>query len=215
MRVLRSLVFAVIVAATAPIAAVSAQQHEPGRPETAAAQEPAQHEPQGGEGAEAPHEQTWLQTAAKVVNFAILAGALGYFLRTPIAAYLASRATQIRSDLVTAAETRAAASAQLAEIEKKLQSLPGELEALRRQGALDLAAEKERIARQAAAERQRLIEQTRREIDMRLRVARRELTEHAAQLAVNLAEQRIRRSITVDDQVRLLDRYTAQLQEAR
>jgi len=215
MRFLRRLVFAVIIAATLPIAAVSAQQHEPARPETAAAQGPAQHEALGAEGAEGRHEQTWLQTSAKVVNFAILVGALAYFLRTPIAAYLASRATQIRSDLVTAAEMRAAAAAQLAEIDRKLQSLPGELETLRRQGATDLAAEKERIARQAAAERQRLIEQTHREIELRLRVARRELTEHAAQLAVSLAEQRIRRSITSEDQLRLLDRYAAQLQEAR
>lgn len=163
----------------------------------------------------APHEQTWLQTGAKVVNFAILAGALAYFLRAPIAAYLASRGTQIRQDLVTASEMRAAANAQLAEIERKLQSLPGELEALRRQGAIDVAAEKQRIAEAAAAERERLIDQTRREIDTRLRVARRELTEHAAQLAIGVAEERIKRSITPDDQLRLLDRYTAQLREAR
>jgi len=61
----------------------------------------------------------------------------------------------------------------------------------------------------------KLARKTRREIDMRLRVARRELTEHAAQLAINVAEERIKRSITPDDQLRLVDRYTAQLQEAR
>ncbi len=174
-----------------------------------------QHATPSGEAAEAPREQTWLQTAAKVANFAILAGALTYFLRTPIATYLASRETQIRQDLVTAAETRAAATAQLAEIEKKLQSLPAELESLRTQGAADVAAEQARIAQAAAAERERLIEQTRREIDMRLRVARRELTEHAAQLAINIAEERIKRAITPDDHLRLVDRYTAQLREAR
>jgi F-type H+-transporting ATPase subunit b len=174
-----------------------------------------QHEAAQSEAAAAPHEQTWLQTGAKVLNFAILAGALAYFLRSPIAAYLASRETQIRQDLVTAAEMRAAANAQLADIEKKLQSLPGELDALRKQGAADVAAEKQRIAQAAAAERERLIEQTRREIDMRLRIARRELTEHAAQLAIKVAEERIKRSITPDDQLRLVDRYTAQLREAR
>ncbi len=47
------------------------------------------------------------------------------------------------------------------------------------------------------------------------RSAKRELTEHAAQLAVGVAEQRIRRSITPDDQVRLVDRYASQLKEAR
>jgi F0F1-type ATP synthase membrane subunit b/b' len=50
---------------------------------------------------------------------------------------------------------------------------------------------------------------------MQLRLARRELTEHAAQLAVDIAGQRIRRSITPDDQLRLVDRYTAQLREAQ
>ena len=206
----RTFLFAVLLTATLPSAALAVQQHEPAQPE---ATQP--HETQGGEPAEGAHEQTWLQTAAKVANFAILAGALAYFLKSPIAAYLASRATQIRQDLVTAAEMRAAATAQLAEIATKLQSLPAELDALRRQGAADVAAERARIAQAAAAERERLIEQTRREIEMRLRVARRELTEHAAQLAVTVAEQRIKRSITPDDQLRLVDRYTEQLREAR
>ncbi len=191
-------VLALLLAAALPGVAIAAPQHEG-----------------SGEAAEAPHEQTWLQTAAKVANFAILAGALTYFLRAPIGTYLATRETQIRQDLVTAAEMRSAATAQLAEIEKKLQSLPAELEALRRQGAADVAAEQARIAQAAAAERQRLIEQTRREIDMRLRVARRELTAHAAQLAIHIAEERIKRSITPDDQLRLVDRYTAQVREGR
>ena len=171
-----------------------------------------QHE---GAAREGGHEQTLLQTVAKLANFAILAGVLFYFLKTPVSAYLVSRAGQIRKDLVTAAEVRAAATAQLAEIERKLQSLPAELEALRTQGAADVVAEQARIARAAEVERARLIEQTHREIEMRLRVARRELTELAAQLAVTIAEERIKRSITPADQLRLVDRYTAQLQEAR
>jgi F-type H+-transporting ATPase subunit b len=207
----RIVFLAVLLAATLPIPALAAPQHAPAG-EAAQATQPAAHSAETAEGA---HEQTWLQTGAKVLNFAILVGGLAYFLKTPIATYLTSRETQIRHDLVSAAEMRATASAQLAEIEKKLQSLPGELDALRKQGAADVVAERERIAQAAAAERERLVEQTRREIDMRLRVARRELTEHAAQLAIQVAEERIRRSITADDQLRLVDRYTAQLREAR
>ena len=156
-----------------------------------------------------------VEMGARLLNFAILVGALVYFLRTPIANYLASRSTQIRQDLVTASEMKATASAQLAEIDRKMQALPAELEALRRQGAEDVKAEQARITQAAADERTRLLEQTRREIDMRLRIARRELTEHAAQLAVQVAETRIRRTITPDDQIRLVDRYASQLQEAR
>jgi F-type H+-transporting ATPase subunit b len=187
----------IVIAASAVLPVFAASQHE-----AAAA-------------SEEPHGQTLLQTVAKVANFAILAGVLVYFLRTPIRTYLASRATAIRSDLVAASEMRATATAQLADIERKLQSLPAELDALKAQGAQDVAAEQVRIAQAAAVERERLIQQTRREIEMRLRVARRELTEHAAQLAVQLAEQRIKRTITPDDQLRLVERYTAQLREAR
>ena len=156
-----------------------------------------------------------MPTVYRLANFAVLVGILVYFLRSPIATYLASRSSQIRQDLVTAAEMRTAASAQLAEIDKRMQALPAELDALKRQGAEDVKAEQARIAQAAADERTRLLEQTRREIDMRLRIARRELTEHAAQLAVGVAERRIKASITADDQMRLVDRYASQLTEAR
>jgi F-type H+-transporting ATPase subunit b len=152
---------------------------------------------------------------AKLLNFAVLAGLLVYFLKSPLMAYLASRSTQIRQALVTAADLKATASAQLAEIEQKIRALPDELEALKRRGAEDVEAEKARIARTAAVERERLLEQTRREIESRLRVATRELTAHVADLAVAVARRRIEQSITPDDQLRLVDRYAAQLREAR
>lgn len=187
----------------------SAQEHaapaaEAGTPQAA--------ESRTSEGA---HEEGLLTTIAKLVNFAVLAAVLVYFLKSPVTGYLASRATQIRQDLVSAREMRSAAGAQLAEVERRLQELPGELAALRARGAEDLRAEQARITGAVAAERARLVEHTRREIDMSLRIARHELTEHAAQLAVSIAGHRIRRSITADDQLRLIDRYTSQLEEAR
>jgi F-type H+-transporting ATPase subunit b len=203
-----------------------AQQHEPsqpaaGKPHAAEPEAPpkahgAQTPAHATEGAaEEPHEEGILPTIAKLFNFGILAGVLVYFLRSPLAGYLQSRATHIRQDLVTAAEMRAAATAQLADIERKLRSLPAELEALMTRGAEDVRAEKARIAQAAAAERERLIDQTRREIQMRLRIARRQLVEHAAELAVRIARDRIARSITPDDQLRMVDRYASQLKEAR
>ncbi|HXW06550.1 MAG TPA: hypothetical protein VD833_15040 [Vicinamibacterales bacterium] len=156
-----------------------------------------------------------VELAARLLNFGILAGVLVYFLKSPIAAYLASRSQQIRQDLVTAAEMRTAAAAQLGDIEQRLKSLPAELQALTAQGEEDVRAERERIARAAGAERERLLDQTRREIDMRLRIAKRELIEHAADLAVRVARERIERTITPEDQLRLVDQYASQLREAR
>lgn len=157
------------------------------------------------------HEEGWGAVIAKTVNFAILVGVLVYYLRAPLAGYLTGRITKVREDLVTAAQTRETASRQLAEIETRLKALPSEIEALKRRGAEDIAAERVRIEQAAEVERQRLLEHTRREIEMRLRVARRELLELAANLAVGVASDRIVRSITPDDQARLIDRYAAQL----
>lgn len=222
-----------LLAVTLACPAGAAAQHDPapqhgGGPAAAAPGQPADAHgagaagdghgaaaAEGTHGEEGAHEQTTTQTIAKLVNFAILVGALAYFLRGPIAAHLASRASTIRQDLVSAAEMRSAAAGQLAEIDAKLKALPAELEALRTQGAADVTAERARIAAAAEAERARLIEQTRREIETRFRVARRELTAHAARLAVSLAESRIRQTITPEDQLRLVDRFTSQLKEAR
>lgn len=161
------------------------------------------------------HADGTVSTIARLFNFAILVGVLVYFGKSPVVGYLVSRSAQIRQELVTAAEMRAAASAQMAEIQARMATLPGELEALKHQGADDVKSEQARIAEAATHERERLLTQTRREIDMRLRIAKRELTEHAAALAVQVAEQRIKRVITPEDQVRLIDRYSSQLREAR
>jgi F-type H+-transporting ATPase subunit b len=183
---------------------------------TASSVAPAQEPKRQGEAEPAAeHAEGILPVIARLFNFAVLAGALYYFLRSPISAYLASRDTQIRQDLVAAKEMREAATRELAKIEAQLKALPGELEALRKQGEEDVAAERTRISRAAATERERLLEHTRREIQMQLRIAKRELVEHAAQLAVDVARSRIVGTITHEDQLRLVDRYASQLSEAR
>lgn len=195
---------------------VLAQGHESGghaaAPATGAAQ-PLEHgNAEAGHGSGRPW---WLELGAKLLNFGLLVGILVYFLKTPIAGYLSGRSAQIRQDLITAAEMRRTATAQLEEIQKRLSELPGELAALKSRGEEDVRAEKIRISETARLERERLLDQTRREIAMRLRIARRELTEYAAELAVAVAHDRIQRSITPEDQLRLVDRYTTQLREAR
>jgi F-type H+-transporting ATPase subunit b len=190
--------------AAAPAVATPAQQHEGGtlQPETASE---ASHQPAHGEPA-------W-RVIARLVNFAILVGVLVYYLRAPISNYLERRSTEIRVDLVRAAETHAAAAAQLASIERKLQALPAEIEALKVRGAAEVVAEEARIRQGAEGDRQRLLEQARREIELQLRAAERELIKRAAELTVGLASDRIRRTITDEDQQRLVDRYLALLHE--
>ncbi|MDP3717687.1 MAG: hypothetical protein Q8T13_07990 [Acidobacteriota bacterium] len=148
-----------------------------------------------------------------VANFIIFVGVIYYFGNGPMKEYLATRSATIRKDLVEAAEIKAAATAQLAAVEQKLQALPGELAALRARGADEIVSEEKRIAAAADAERERLLEQTRREIDLQVRLAKRDILEHAADLSVQLATERLKKEITAADQARLVDQYLTQVKD--
>lgn len=184
----------------------AAQAHEPA-PAAADHAPPAEHA--GG----AEHESGLSALLWPVANFVVLVGALYYFLRTPFTDYLAGRSAQVRKDLVEAGELNRTATAQLAEVDRKLQALPGEIEQLKKRGVEEIAAEEERIASAAAADRARLLTQARREIDVRLQAAQRDLSDHAATLALQLAEQRLGRDMSPADHTRLVDRYVQQVKE--
>jgi len=205
---LQTLVVCAALAVMIPDAAYgSAQpQHEASQPGHAA---PADAHTAHG----AHHGESIWGPISRAFNFAVLVGVLYYFLKTPISTYLVDRKTQIQNDLITATQTKAAAEAQLTELARKMASLPGELELLRTRGQQEIAAEELRIEQAAAAERERLLEQTRREIDVQLRVAQRELVEHASNLAVGLATERIKKDITPADQSRLVERYLQQVKK--
>lgn len=152
-----------------------------------------------------------MPTIARLFNFALLAGTLFYLLRSPLAVYLAGRSTQIRERLVKASDMRTTAAAEQAAIAEKMKSLPAELDALRKAGAEEVAAEETRIRQAAEAERDRLLEVTRRDIGTQLKLAERALMKQAADLAVKVASERVKTTITDADQIRLVDRYLVQV----
>jgi F-type H+-transporting ATPase subunit b len=201
-RYRRALFAMLVVAALACVALpVSAMQDE-----AAAAQEHAtEHESGTGE-AEA---HGWGATIAKTFNFLALAGLLVYFLKSPIVDHLNMRGQTIRKDLTDAASLRATAARQRADVRARLAALPAELDALRRRGEEELAAERVRMADATVREKQNVIDRTRREIDLQFRIAHRRLVEHTAELSMTLARRRIERDITPDDQARLIDQYSA------
>ena len=154
-----------------------------------------------------------VDVVARVINFGILAGLIIYVARSPVGAYLSDRRDQIRGDLVQAAQMRKTANEQLAEIDRRLAALPGELDALTDRGAQEIAAEEARITKAAETERERLLAQMRRDLDLEVRIARAALRAQAAELATGVARRRIVETITADDQERLMDRYLRQLDE--
>lgn len=194
-----------------PAAPVVHEAAPPGAEAGSAGQGAAEHEGAAEHGAEAEHEESPTAFLARLANFLILAGGLYYVLKSPIKRYLDDRGQQIRGDLSQAAQLRAAASRQMTEIDARLKALPAEIDALKLRGKEEIVAEQARIKQAAEAERQRLVEQTRREIDRQLQIARRDLTQHAADLAVSVARERLTRELGPEEQLRLVDRYAAQV----
>jgi F-type H+-transporting ATPase subunit b len=214
------LTFAVPALAQEQAPARPAETHAPATTPGTAAAAGDHAQPQGEHAAEGEHHDESiggmiLAMGWPVANFIIFIGVLYYYLNQPLKDYLAGRSATIRKDLVEAAELRSTATAQLATIEQKLQALPGELDKLRTRGAEDIKAEEQRIAAAAAADRERLLDQTRREIDLQVRLAKKEILEHAADLSVQLATDRIRKEVTPADQDRLIDRYLSQVKEKK
>jgi F-type H+-transporting ATPase subunit b len=203
-------------AASAPPAAASAQApaaEQPAHSQPAAegsAKAAAAHGEAAAEGEGGHGESPWAMIA-RLFNFAILAGGLFYLLRSPLMGFLEQRGTAVRSDLKKAAELKKEAGAQIEEIDAKLKALPAEIEALKSRGADEIKAEEARIHALAEAERRRLLDQAKREIETQLRIAERDLKKRAGELAVSVATERVKRTITAGDQARLVDRYVSQV----
>jgi F-type H+-transporting ATPase subunit b len=203
--------------AASPVVAFAASSCSTG----ARAAQPAGHDEPAADGngehaapSEGGHEEGSIWGfVGKIVNFALLVGTLVYFLRAPVSGYLTTRRTQVRADLDDAEAMKRSAAEQIAEMEAKLKALPRELEELKARGQAEIAAEETRIRELAEAERVRLVELASREIDQQLRMAQRALVEHAADLSVSVAETKIKRDITSDDQARLVRAYLDQVKD--
>ncbi len=208
----RKLQTALLLAVLVGLAAPAVAQATSTQPAASAEHAPAgEHAAEGEHAGEHSITDMILGLGWPIANFIIFVGVIYYFGNGPMKDYLAARSAAIRKDLVEAAELKAAATAQLATIDRKLQALPGELGALRARGAEEIVAEEKRIAQAAEADRERLLEQTRREIELQVRLAKKAILDHAADVSVQLATERIKKETTPADQDRLVDNYLTQV----
>jgi F-type H+-transporting ATPase subunit b len=175
------------------------------RREAAAA---AHGEPATPEGAKGEHHgmEGW-----KWANFLLLAAGLGYLVGKNAGPFFATRSRQIRKDMVEADELRREAEARSAGVEAKLARLGAEIEALRREALEQQAAEAQRMEQQIAAEIEKVEHHSAQEIESAEKSARTELKRYAAQLAIELAEQRIRAAITPQTEDALVRSFVADL----
>ncbi len=149
----------------------------------------------------------------KWANFLILAGGLGYLIRKNVPPLFEKQSSEILSALREAAKVKADAAAYAANIEARLANLQSEIEKLRVSARTDMAAESERIRRETDHHIQRIREQTAQEIELMTRSATADLRKYAAELAMGLAEQRIRSRMNPAAQQSLAEGFLHDLRE--
>ncbi|MGB7759379.1 MAG: ATP synthase F0 subunit B [Bryobacteraceae bacterium] len=144
-------------------------------------------------------------------NFLILAGGLGYAIRKYGGPFYAARAEGIREDLVESERTAKDAEARAAEVDRRLANLDAAIAALRAESQQEAAAEVERYAQRTAGEIAKIGANGEQEIRAAQKAARLDLQRYAAQLAVELAEQKVRARMDAGTEDRLVSSFVRDL----
>ena len=151
----------------------------------------------------------------RIANFAIVAVALLFVLKKPIAGYLQAKTDQIREQLADAKQRSEKAEVELEQAKALLASLDGEVEKAKREARQAAEAEKVRILKTAETEAARVREIAKKEIDNEVEIARRKLLARAAELSVSLAHEKLEKSMTEEDQTKLIDQSIEILEKTR
>jgi F-type H+-transporting ATPase subunit b len=125
------------------------------------------------------------------INFAILAGALGWGLLKALPKMFRTRGEGIQKQLVDARTATEQANARLAEVEKKLAKLDEEIAAISKNSEADIAAEEARMKSALEAEKHRIVAASEQEIASATVLAQRQIRQMAAELAVDHAIKQI------------------------
>jgi len=160
-------------------------------------------------GAAAEPGDPWL--GWKWANFAILAAGLGYLIYKHVPALFAQRSQEIQQGIQEAAKVQKEAEGRAAAIERRLVGLEKEVESLRETGRAEIAAEGERIKAETERRLRSIREQSAQEIALMSRGIRDELRNFSAELALDLAQARIRARMTKETEDRLVDGFVQDL----
>lgn len=147
----------------------------------------------------------------KWINFAIWAGALYWLCLTKAPRFFRRRAEAIGSAISKAGSAKAAADAELREVETKLRNLEKEVAELRALAEREAAAEVERLRTATRVDMEKIAVAATAEIEAAERTARLELKALAANLAVEGAEALLTKQLTAETQAGLISSFVESL----
>jgi F-type H+-transporting ATPase subunit b len=150
-------------------------------------------------------------TGWKWANFAILAAGIGYLLVKQAGPYFAARSLEIRKGIEESQKLRAEAEQSAEAMDARLAILGVEVEAMRKASLEEASQEARRFRQETAQEMAKIQANADRDISSALKAAQIELKTYAAQLAIDLAREKVRERMTPGDQETLVRKFVTDL----
>jgi F-type H+-transporting ATPase subunit b len=147
----------------------------------------------------------------RTLNFAVLFILLFVLLRKPASQFFANRRETIAQTLEDFEKKQKAAEARMKELEASLADLTKERATIMAEYVRDGEAEKEKIVAHAHEMAERIKKQAEVTIGNEIKAAKTELTNEVAEMSAAMAEDLIRKSITSQDQERLVEEYLSKV----
>jgi len=160
---------------------------------------------------EAEEKKEGRELLYKFINVSLLVGTLAYLLRKPAAEFFAQRSASIRKGLEEGRKALEASQAQLKTVEAKLQHLEEEIAAFKASAGREMEAERQRSKLAEAEEAEKIFQAVRAQTEVALRAAKLELKSYAAEQAVQLAEEIIRRRLDEAGRKKLVEDFLARV----
>lgn len=166
-----------------------------------------------GGGGHGDSSAQWWDLLWRVLNFAVLVGALVFLLRKPVKAALSGRSDAIKDELEDLERKKAEAEQALSDAEARLKDIEAQqaeiIDGFVRAGE----TEKERIVQAAEKSAERIKALADMTISQEIKRAREELLDEIAEKSAAMAEDLLKSSITKDDQKRLVGEYLDKVSE--
>lgn len=143
----------------------------------------------------------------RIMNFALLGGALFFLLRKPMAKGLAARRQGIKDQLADLEQQKQQAEKELVAYKEKMARLDQEIDKIIAEYVQQGEALKAKIIEEAKVAAEKLQDQAKKNIEQEFQKAKEQLKSEMAEQAVSMAEAIIKKNVNEDDQKRIIDEY--------
>jgi len=168
----------------------------------------------GGGGEEAASAGSIIKSYIwQIINFLILVGALAFMMKKmDLKGYFKKRTELIEQSLREAREAKELAQKALAEVEERLKTKDSEIENIIAAARQSGEKEKARLVEEGDKLKARILEQARTNIDYEVKRAKEAIKEEAVEIALELAEKKLKEKLSKDEQLKLLEESLAKIE---